>query len=196
MRSLSRITRCLLVTVLGAAVPGRGADRILRAEMTVPGPVEKVWDAWTTVDGLRSFFAPAARVDLRVDGLYDIVFDPSRPGTTAEGMRILALDAPRRFAFTWSAPPTLAEARAQRTVVIVELAGEGTAATRLRFTHLGWGEGKAWDAAYAYFDNAWRAVVLPRLKHRFEKGPIDWSAPPSLPPITPSLAVDLVPRQD
>jgi hypothetical protein len=65
----------------------------------------------------------------------------------------------------------------------------------MRFTHLGWGEGEDWDKAYAYFDHAWGAVVLPRLRQRFEKGPLDWSAAPAtLPPVAPSLRVSL--RQD
>jgi hypothetical protein len=79
-------------------------------------------------------------------------------------------------------------------MVVIELEPvAGTPArTRLRFTHLGWGEGADWDKAYEYFDHAWGAVVLPRLKHRFEKGPLDWSAAPAtLPPVAPSLRVSL-----
>ena len=64
-------------------------------------------------------------------------------------------------------------------------------ATRLRLTHLGWGEGADWDAAYQYFDGAWRTVVLPRFKHRFEQGPIDWNARPELPPVAESISVEL-----
>lgn len=189
MNGMTRVGLCLVLA--GAGVTVEAGDRILRAEMDIPAPVEQVWRAWTTEEGIRSFFAPAARVDLRVDGLYDIVFDPSRPGQTAEGMRILAVEPPRRFAFTWSAPPTLPQARAQRTMVIIELAPFGSGGTRLRFTHLGWGDGGEWDAAYTYFERAWAAVVLPNLKHRFEKGPIDWSAPPTLPRVAESISVEL-----
>jgi hypothetical protein len=46
--------------------------------------------------------------------------------------------------------------------------------------HDGWGEGGEWDTAFAYFSRAWTDVVLPRLKHRFEQGPMDWSDPPRL----------------
>lgn len=168
------------------------SDRILRTEVTLAAPVEQVWRAWTTEEGIRSFFAPAARVDPRVDGIYDIVFDPSRPGQTAEGMRIVAFEPPRRFAFTWSAPPTMPRVREQRTLVVIELESVGDRATRLLFTHGGWGEGSEWDAAYRYFDHAWAAVVLPGLKYRFDKGPISWSSRPPLSPIADSIAVELV----
>jgi uncharacterized protein YndB with AHSA1/START domain len=187
----------LLFLVVVGALAGGGAmagDRILRAEVTIDAPVEQVWQAWTTEEGIRSFFAPAARVEPRVDGAYDIVFDPSRPGQTGEGMRILAFEPPRRFAFTWSAPPTMPSVRAQRTLVIVELTPVGEGGTRLRFTHEGWGEGNEWDAAFRYFDHAWAAQVLPALKYRFEKGPIAWSSRPALSPIADSIAVELVRR--
>ena len=76
-------------------------------------------------------------------------------------------------------------------MVVVELEAAGPKQTRLRFTHLGWGEGPDWDAAYAYFDRAWGGVVLPRLKRRFEQGPLDWNAELKLPPVAPSLRVTL-----
>jgi hypothetical protein len=48
--------------------------------------------------------------------------------------------------------------------------------TKVRLTHLGWGEGGEWDQAFAYFTQAWQ-VVLGRLAHRFSVGPIDWNNP-------------------
>ena len=38
----------------------------------------------------------------------------------------------------------------------------------------------------------YRAVVLPRLVRRFEKGPIDWSQVPALPPVATTLKKTLV----
>jgi hypothetical protein len=84
--------------------------------------------------------------------------------------------------------------RAQRTEVVLEFEALGERSTRFRLTHMGWGEGGEWDAAYAYFERAWRAVVLPRLRHRFQAGPFDWSARPELPPVAASIAVTLLPQ--
>jgi len=62
--------------------------------------------------------------------------------------------------FTWNAPPHLAEARAQRSVVLLRLrpddADEGT---RVELTQLGWGDGGEWDEAHDYFDPAWDGVL-------------------------------------
>jgi uncharacterized protein YndB with AHSA1/START domain len=180
----------LLLLAPGAAF---ASDRVLRAEMTIPAPVAEVWKAWTTEEGIATFFAPKGRVDLRVDGTYDVWFNPAgAPGERgAEGMRILDVEPQRRFAFTWNAPPSIPSIRGKRTVIVVELAPAGEKATKLRFTESCWGDGPDWDRAYDYFDHAWGAIVLPRLKYRFEVGPVTWEKPPELPPVAPTLKVDL-----
>lgn len=193
-------TCAVLALVMGAAVNGVGGDRVLRAEMVIAAPVQDVWNAWASEEGVKTFFAPGAHIEPRVDGAYEIFFNPKgEPGHRgADGMRVLAFEPPRRLAFTWNAPPTIPTIRGQRTMVVIELEPEtGTPArTRLRFTQLGWGEGADWDQAYEYFDHAWGGVVLPRLKQRFEKGPLDWTAPPrELPPVAASLRVALRPDQ-
>lgn len=183
-----------VLTVLATSVPLAAGVRVLHAELELPAPASEVFRAWTTREGIVAFFAPDGQVDLRVDGTYDVWFNPSgAPGERgAEGMRILDVDPPRRFAFTWNAPPSIPAIRGKRTVVVVELNPKGPTATELRFTQLGWGEGADWDKAYDYFDRAWGAIVLPRLKYRFEKGPVVWTAPPELSPIAPTLKLTLV----
>ena len=77
------------------------------------------------------------------------------------------------LSFDWNAPPSLPEARAQRTFVVVRLALLGDKLTRVTLHHAGWGTGGEWDKAYTYFDRAW-GNVLGNLKKRFEQGPQDW----------------------
>lgn len=186
-----------ILAVLGLALAGApsvaAADRMLRVEIDLAAPPSEVWKAWTTAEGIATFFAPGGQVDLKVDGTYDIWFNPAGPPGQrgAEGMRILDVDAPRRFAFTWNAPPTIPAIRGRRNVVILDLAPLDGNRTRFRFTQLGWGEGPDWDKAYDYFDQAWNAVVLPRLKRRFETGPLDWKAVPDLLPVAKTLKVTL-----
>jgi uncharacterized protein YndB with AHSA1/START domain len=179
-----------------AATPAAAGDRILRAEIDVPASREAVWAAWTTEAGIKTFFAPAAHIEPRVDGAYEIFFDPeAQPGRRGgDGMRILVFEPPRRISFTWNAPLTQPLVRAQRTVVTLELAAIDAGHTRLRFTHAGWGEGPEWDAAYAYFDSAWGKVVLPSLLRRFASGPVDWKNRGPLQPVAASLRAELVAR--
>jgi uncharacterized protein YndB with AHSA1/START domain len=178
------------LAVFAMALPSAHAsDRILRAEIEVPAPVAEVWKAWATEEGVKSFFAPGAHIEAKVDGLYEIYFNPAAaPGDRgADGMRILAFEPEKRLAFTWNAPPTIPAIRGQRTMVVVQMWPVGEKRTGLRFTHQGWGEGPEWDQAYTYFDKAWNAVVLPRLVQRFTTGPVDWSAKPELKPVAASL---------
>lgn len=162
---------------LALALPARAAERALDKTVVVAATLEQAWDAWTTREGIVSFFAPEARVDPRPDGLFDIQMNPlAEAGQRgADGMRYLALQPRRMLSFTWNAPPSLPEARQQRTVVIVRFEPLAERSTRVTLHHVGWGDGGEWDRAYAYFDRAWGAV-LGNLQKRFDSGPVDWTA--------------------
>lgn len=154
-------------------------DRLLEKEVLVRAPVEEVWRAWTTLDGIRRFFAPDARLEIRPNGPYEVFFDPGAPPGSqgSEGCRVLSFIPGRMLSFTWNAPPQFANARkeiAQWIVVLFERAAAGV--TRVKLTELGWREGEEGAAVYRYFDRAWD-LVLARLVHSFENGPIDWENP-------------------
>lgn len=157
-------------------------NRAIRLEIVVEANLDEVWNAWTTEDGIRTFFAPDCRVDLRVDGAYEIFFDPeAEPGQRgADEMRILALQPKKMLAFTWNAPLHMPEVRKQRTHVVVRFQELDGGRTKVTLFHDGWGEGGEWDEAFEYFVRAWRDIVLPRLKHRFSVGPVDWEHLPML----------------
>jgi len=157
-----------------------GPDRAIRGEAVVDAGVDAIWEAWTTAEGITSFFAPACNIELRVGGLYEILFDPAgRHGERgAEGMRTMALQPRKMLAFTWNAPPHLVTVRSQMTHVVVRFEPLGPGWTRVTLWHDGWGEGGEWDEAYEYFVKAWNDVVLYRFEQRFKVGPVDWSKPP------------------
>ena len=96
----------------------------------------------------------------------------------SEGMFVLAVQPKTMLAFTWNAPPDLPTVRGQMTRVIIRLRAVDAAFTVVSLRHDGWGEGGEWNAAFNYFEGAWKRVVLPRLKYRFGVGPVDWSHPP------------------
>ena len=112
---------------------GSGHERVLEKRADIDAEVARVWEAWTTEEGIRSFFAPACNVELKVDGPFEILFDPgAEPGKRgAEGCRILAFQPGKMLAFTWSAPPHLAEARKQWTHVVVRFEEAGPKSTRV-----------------------------------------------------------------
>ena len=155
-------------------------ERAIKLEIVVDAPIAKVWNAWTTREGIKSFFARECDIELRVLGKYDILFAPNAPPGLrgAEGNLVLAIQEPEMLSFTWDAPAKFPNIRKQRTSVVLRFVELDKATTKVLFTQSGWGTGKEWDDVYAYFIPAWSEFVLPNLKYSLEVGPIDWSKPP------------------
>jgi uncharacterized protein YndB with AHSA1/START domain len=167
------LTACLLVAPASGT---RAAERAINKEIVVSATLDQAWEAWTTREGIVSFFAPDARVEPRPGGAFQIYFNPlGEPGMQgADNMRFMALQPKKMLSFDWNAPPHLPAARQQFTFVVVRFEPVGPKETRVALHHPGWGEGGEWDQAYAYFDRSWTSV-LANMKKRFESGPIDWT---------------------
>lgn len=142
----------------------------------VPASIEVVWQAWTTEEGARTFFAPQCRIDLAPGCAYEMYFDlEAPPGLRGgEGCVILAIEEPNFLSFTWNAPPELPRIRQYRTHVSLYLESLAGSRTHVSLIHDGWGVGKDWERTRDYFTRAWGQVVLPRLKNRFIIGPVSW----------------------
>ncbi len=145
----------------------------------VNAPLEEVWAAWTTADGLRSFFAREAVVDPIVDGEFSILFFPDAPAGQrgAEGNRVVAIEPQKRLLITWNCPPWLKDIVGQRALVEYRFLETGAGTTKVQVKHFGWGSGADWENARRYFEGAW-VVVLARLEYRFRNGPIEWDSVP------------------
>lgn len=166
----------LVVCSVLAITAGQAAERAITKQVEVNAALDQVWDAWTTREGITSFFAPDAKIEARPGGAFNIHFNPFAPvgQKGADDMRYMALQPKKMLSFDWNAPPNLPEARSQRTLVVLRFEPVSDKVTRLSLHHTGWGDGGEWDKAYNYFDAAW-GNVLANLKKRFDSGPIDWS---------------------
>ena len=174
MNTAQRLATLLIVACAWGT--GHAAERSIDKQVELAASLDQAWEAWTTREGITSFFAPDAKVELRVGGAFQIYMDPlAQPGMKgADDMRYMAVQPKKMISFDWNAPPHLAEARKQRTFVVVRFDPLGDTLTRVSLHHTGWGDGGEWDAAYAYFDRAW-AAVLGNMKKRFDAGPQDWA---------------------
>ena len=172
-----KIARSLFLLTLASATLATAMppERTLQKEVVVNAPIEAVWKAWTTSEGVATFFAPEAVVEPRPGGAFFVHINPyAPPGMKgADDMRVLAVQEKKLLSFTWNAPPHLPDARAQRTVVVLRLEPVDEKQTTVRLSHVGWGDGGQWDQAYQYFDRAW-GNVLAGLQNRFVEGPKDW----------------------
>lgn len=148
--------------------------KAIEKSVEVSAPISEVWNAWTTVEGLRTFLCPDAEEELKPHGRYEIRFDPSQPEGLrgSEGAQILSFVPQKMISFSWNAPPSLPEMRNTRTFVVVSFTPLARDRTRIDLYHAGWKKGAGWDQAFSYFDQAW-GLVLGWCKERFEKGPRD-----------------------
>jgi uncharacterized protein YndB with AHSA1/START domain len=170
----------LIIILVSNLLLAQNAGKEIRCEIIIDAPAEKVWLAWATEEGVKSFFAPDCKIELEVDGAYEMYFIPEAEygSKGGENNTILAFQENKMLSFTWNAPPVLSQVRGQKTHVLISLTELNQNKTQVVLTHDGWGEGDEWDKAFEYFSSAWEFVVLPRLKYSLEVAPIDWKNPP------------------
>ncbi len=157
-------------------------EKVIDLELKVNASLSDAWKAWTTIEGIQSFFSPDCLIDLKVGGVYENYFDlEAKPGERGgEGNKILSIQNESMLSITWNAPPHLPDVRNQRTHVCIRFFELGDKKSKITLHHDGWGTGGQWDEAFEYFKIAWGKVVLPRLKYRFDNGSIDWNNPPKI----------------
>jgi uncharacterized protein YndB with AHSA1/START domain len=176
-QKLSFFVPVCLVLALTACGQPRAEERAIVESITVKANLNDVWNAWTTTEGIKSFFAPDAKIEAKPGGAFHVYINPLAPAGMkgADDTVFLAVQPKRMISFTWNAPPSLPEARQQRTVVVVRFVARSEALTEVSLHHSGWGEAAAdneWGKAYDYFAKAW-PNVLKNLKKRFDDGPVD-----------------------
>lgn len=148
-------------------VAGGPVLRTLVKEAVVAASPAEVFAAWTTPAGLNDFLEVPANVQLRIGGPMELFFaagaEPGQRGS--EGCQILSYVPNEMLSFSWNAPPLFPVERAMRTWVVILFGELPSGHTKLRLTHLGFGEGGNWDDVYDYFDNAWGKVLLWLTRH-------------------------------
>lgn len=136
--------------------------RVVHKEVTVASPIGHVWWAWTTSEGLASWWVKENWVELRIGGPFEVYFqlDQKRGHQGAEDCRILSYCPPEMLSFSWSFPSTkFPKLRLERTWVVLRFVPLGPTETKVILDNLGYGSGPDWDEGYRYFDNAWGNVL-------------------------------------
>lgn len=157
------------------------SEKVIEFEFEVNASPYEVYDAWTTLEGIKSFFAREGKVELKKFGDYHIIFLPeNEPGTRgAEDEKVISYEKDKMISFTWGFPPSLMDLRNnQKTIINIRFYDAGNGKTKVHFLNTGWGVGEDWQKGYEYFTQAWGNVVLARLQYRFDHGPVDWDNPP------------------
>ena len=143
-------------------IAGTGSEiRSLVKEAVVGAEPGEVWSAWTSSEGIASWWnPPKTRIDLRIGGPFELLFSMDQPEGRrgSEGCQYLAYVPGEMVAFTWNAPPHLA-LRETNTWVVVTFAEQGGNTTAVQLVHTGFLEGPEWDDYMDYFDSAWEHVL-------------------------------------
>src|SRR5882757_4178022 len=162
----------LTVTAACAQEPAAKAaatDKVLVLEVTVPAPLNVVWEAFTTSAGLSTWLTPGAVVDLKEGGEWTAHF----PGGSTGGGTILSFVPEKELVLSAMAPDKFPTVRATRTKARFQFEAKGDS-TVVRLTQTGWKDGEEWVKAYEYL-TVGNAQLLATLHHRFVNGPIDWT---------------------
>jgi uncharacterized protein YndB with AHSA1/START domain len=136
-------------------------ERVLHKEVVVAAPIDRVWWAWTTSEGMASWWAKQSWIDLRIEGPYELYFllDQPRGSQGGESCRILSYLPKEMLSFSWNFPPEISEIRFEHTWVVLRFVPVGPSETKVVFDQLGWKQGPAWEKGWKYFDEAWGEVL-------------------------------------
>jgi uncharacterized protein YndB with AHSA1/START domain len=153
---------------------------VQQLRVVVDAPVGKVWAAFATSEGFKTWAAPVAHVDLKNDGLIEASYSETSKIGDAENIRnrIVAyvpervmvlqnVNAPSNAQFDREAFMTI------RTVIEFEDLGNGK--TQVTQSGVGYGAGEAYEGVFKHF-RAGNVFAFRLLAQSFITGPIDWKA--------------------
>ena len=159
---------CALLIACSAAAQSLAPDIIV--VKTINAPVADVWKAWTTPDGIESFFAPKApKVEPWVGGAFELWFGVDQPEGSrgSENCKVHSVKPMEQLVIEWNAPPTIPTIRPLRTLVYLDFKPLPDNRTEVTLRNFGYGVGEDWDKTKAYFARAWPAVMA-NLEKRFQ----------------------------
>ena len=156
--------------------------RTICKEAVVPAPPSTVWPLLSTTEGLRSWAAPVAAIDLRIGGTWETSYRRDArlgdPGNIRN--RVLSFLPEHMLSIVVdSAPAGFPEPILVRTIwTVIELEPVRDEQTRVRVSMTGYGAGSGYDALYALFEQG-NALTLSKLRERVVTGrPANWSEAP------------------
>ena len=104
---------CAWVTAAQDAVSSEvfvntNGETVMHCWCTTLAPVDSIWRAIASSDGLARWAAPAAHVELRIGGSYELYFRPDQPKGKRgmEGNRILSYNVNRMLSYSGGLPDT------------------------------------------------------------------------------------------
>jgi len=154
--------------ILSPTVWGQSVDPLVHQGL-INAPIEKVWKAWTTSEGLRSWLAPHAEIELAIGGKMRTNYNEEGALSDAQTIEntILAYEPQRMLSVHVTKTPAgfpFADAvRDMWTVVYFEPSEPGE--TAVRIVSLGFTVDERSQAMRAFFDEG-NAVTIQQMQER------------------------------
>lgn len=137
--------------------------RVIYHQLSVPAPLERVWELWTVASEVEKWFAPIARIEPKIGGQYELFFVPSNlQNKNTEGCHIVHMTPQKDLTFTWKGPSQFAElmnAPVPQTTVNLRFKQNLDGTTCVKLFHRGFGDDESWDYAYDWHQLAWAGVL-------------------------------------
>ncbi|MBI4263657.1 MAG: SRPBCC domain-containing protein [Acidobacteria bacterium] len=159
-----------MMAALGASMQAQDTRPVV-AEAVVDAPVEAVWHAWTTTEGLRSWLTPRVEIELRVGGRMRANYREVGVLGDAQTIEntILAFDPPRMLSIKATGIPEgfpfPNAIQHMWTVMYFEPVANATR-THVRVVSLGFGPDDESQKMRAFFE-AGNAITLDQLRLHF-----------------------------
>src|SRR5678816_1379402 len=115
-----RLALACIVLLATNALVAQPLQPDIMVTRVINAPVADVWKAWTTTDGIESFFAPkAVKVVPEPGGALELWFGLDMPEGSrgTEGCLFHSVVPQKQLVFEWNAPPTIPTIRKLRTLV-------------------------------------------------------------------------------
>jgi uncharacterized protein YndB with AHSA1/START domain len=128
-----------------------GIDMTIIQETIIQADVQLLWRAWTESARITEWFAPAAEIEPKTGGKFELYFNPTnRESMCTAGCTLLQYDEPR-------------------ILVKVSFRPEMDGGTRITLEHTGWMDTVASLQAREWHVDAWKGM-LASLKSSIESG--------------------------
>jgi hypothetical protein len=153
-------------------------ERVLQHEAVVKATLEEAWKTVSTSEGLRTWVAPTAELELKTGGKwhtnYTVGSKIGDPGTIYN--QVLSYVPMRMIAIKIGLTDQFPAALRQAGTLVATLQLEDLGGNRVKLTEsmVGWQQGPEWDKTYTFFDRG-NAYTMKKLQERFETGPVQWT---------------------
>lgn len=153
-------------------------EMVLRHEVVVSASIQNVWEAFTTLEGVKTWMVPVAEVELKHGGKYYTHYSSdARIGDPGSIYNTVLCYVPMEvFCFKVNLNegfPEIVRNEDEDLFYVVQFEEIDDGQVKLTGSMLGWKQGEEWEQTYKKFDWGNR-YTFEQLNKRFVDGPIDF----------------------